>query len=266
MSAPGDTYACMNAARALRFARRRAGLTQTELARRAGVPVSVVNRIERGGVTPRVDTLQRILQAAGATLTIEARKGSQVERGPIRDLLRTPPRGRLGAAHIEALDELCRRRVRFVVIGNAAARLHGAPIRVAVIEVVVRDDHLNLRRLERARRSAATAGLVAHGDVGGGALWRDAEELPWLPVPKMRVLNDWLDAPSGLLASIDSLLGSSSPELSELLHAVQEEVDLLSPGHRIYRDAESRMQSLPPPRRRYRGGSPGGGTVRNMQI
>ncbi len=262
----------MNAARALRVARKRAGLTQTELARRAEVPHSVVNRIERGTVTPRVDTLQRILAAAGATLTVRDRPGASIDRGPIRDLLGTSPEHRLESVHMDTLDHLCRKRVRFVLIGDGAARLHGAPVTVPALEVLLKEDHVNMRRLEHALRSEAVSGMVAHTVDSDETLWRDAEELPWLPAPKMRVLNDWLDAPSGFIASIDSLLGSASRERAELLHAVQEEIDLLSPGFRIYRDPERRMQSLPLPPRRYRGASsrrgnsPPRGTVRKKQI
>ncbi|MGH2711221.1 MAG: hypothetical protein ACRDH9_08480, partial [Actinomycetota bacterium] len=83
-------------------------------------------------------------------------------------------------------------------------------------------------------------------------LWHDADELPWLPVPKMRVLDRWIDAPRGFLASIEYLLASADGARAELLHAVQEEVDITHPGHRIYRRREERMDALPPQPRRYR--------------
>ena len=52
----------------LRTARTRAGLSQRELARRAGSVQSVVARIERGQVSPSWDTLSRLLAAAGFDL------------------------------------------------------------------------------------------------------------------------------------------------------------------------------------------------------
>lgn len=55
----------------LRDARRRAGLSQAELARRAGVPRSVVNAYERSSREPGVDTLEAILRAAGFRLGLE---------------------------------------------------------------------------------------------------------------------------------------------------------------------------------------------------
>jgi predicted transcriptional regulator len=46
-------------------ARRQAGLTQRDLARRAGTAQSVVARIEAGTTSPTWDTLARLVRAAG---------------------------------------------------------------------------------------------------------------------------------------------------------------------------------------------------------
>lgn len=230
----------MNAARALRQARRRAGMSQTELARRAGVPRQLVNRIERAATVPRVDTLARLLTAAGMTLDIGPRIGTTIDRGPIGALLQAPATDRLSRPQIQALDRLNRRRVQFVVVGDAAARLHGAPVDVESVEIIVDTGPMNLRRLGLALTARNPAGQVIRTEVvhSGGpysSLRQDAEELPWLPDPTCRVLNRWLDAPTGYLASIASLLRSADLERRELLAAVQEETDRLLPGHRIYR-------------------------------
>jgi transcriptional regulator with XRE-family HTH domain len=58
----------MNAARILNMARRRAGLTQRELAKRSGIPQPSISRIERGQASPTVDTLERLLRASGQEL------------------------------------------------------------------------------------------------------------------------------------------------------------------------------------------------------
>ena len=55
----------------LREARLRAGLTQRELARRAGTSQSVVARIEQGRSDPSTATLARLLAAAGFELRAE---------------------------------------------------------------------------------------------------------------------------------------------------------------------------------------------------
>ena len=52
----------------IRQARRRAGLTQAELAANAGTTQSAVARWESGGSSPSVETLQRIVEACGLEL------------------------------------------------------------------------------------------------------------------------------------------------------------------------------------------------------
>jgi transcriptional regulator with XRE-family HTH domain len=56
----------------VRSARKRAGLTQAELAERAGVTQSVIARLERGGGNPTFLTLERVLHAAGHRLELSA--------------------------------------------------------------------------------------------------------------------------------------------------------------------------------------------------
>jgi transcriptional regulator with XRE-family HTH domain len=55
----------------LQEARRQAGLTQAELALRAGVPQSTVAKIERGRRDPSLTTLERLVRAAGLELRIQ---------------------------------------------------------------------------------------------------------------------------------------------------------------------------------------------------
>lgn len=56
----------------LRRIRDKHGLTQSELAQRAGCSKSRVSRIERGLVSPRVDELQDIFAVMGEALVIRA--------------------------------------------------------------------------------------------------------------------------------------------------------------------------------------------------
>jgi transcriptional regulator with XRE-family HTH domain len=90
-----------DAARLLRHARRRAGLTRRALAAEAGVAASTVARIERGAVQPRVGTLSRLVRACGMTLEALPGSGSGVERAPIRAMLRLTPAQRLTLAAVE---------------------------------------------------------------------------------------------------------------------------------------------------------------------
>ena len=55
----------------LQEARRQSGLTQAELARRAGVPQSTVAKIERGRRDPSLSTLERLVRAAGLELRVQ---------------------------------------------------------------------------------------------------------------------------------------------------------------------------------------------------
>ena len=52
----------------LKEARRRAGLSQAELARRAGKPTSAIGRWERGEVKPSFETLRDMIRACGLEL------------------------------------------------------------------------------------------------------------------------------------------------------------------------------------------------------
>jgi len=104
----------MAAARLLRRARRQARLSQRELGRLAGVPQSTVARIELGAISPRTDTLEGLLRAAGQTLTTEPRLGIGIDRSQIRELLRLTPEQRLrlaesGARALAAFDSAVRR-------------------------------------------------------------------------------------------------------------------------------------------------------------
>ena len=61
----------MHAATSLREARRRAGLTQAALAERSGTSQATISAYESGRKEPSVETLSRLLAAAGARLAVE---------------------------------------------------------------------------------------------------------------------------------------------------------------------------------------------------
>jgi len=86
------------AGRMVRDARRRAGLTQRQLAAKAGIPQETIARIERGRVDPRVMTLDRLLEACGLGLESIPRLGIGIDRTQIRALLRLSPSERLAVA------------------------------------------------------------------------------------------------------------------------------------------------------------------------
>ena len=86
------------AASLLSQARTEAGLTQRELAKRARTSQSVIARIERGQVRPSLDTLRRLLAAAGFELRIElepARAAATHMLGDVDRILALTPEQRL---------------------------------------------------------------------------------------------------------------------------------------------------------------------------
>ena len=82
----------------LRAARQRAGLSQRELAARAGTAQSVVARIELGQASPSWDTLSRLVAAAGLELHANLEPGAVAHSHMLADvprILRLSPGERL---------------------------------------------------------------------------------------------------------------------------------------------------------------------------
>lgn len=80
----------------LRDARKRHGVSQQDLARRAGTTQSAISRIERGGVSPTVETLSELLYLVGEDLVLAAKPtDSGIDRSLIRANLALSPQERL---------------------------------------------------------------------------------------------------------------------------------------------------------------------------
>lgn len=92
----------VDAATLIRTTRERAGLSQLELARRAGTSQPAVSRYESGVSSPAVDTLDRLLAAMGARLELRA------DEAPRRLDVRTPRMARL-RAHRDAIRRVTHR-------------------------------------------------------------------------------------------------------------------------------------------------------------
>jgi transcriptional regulator with XRE-family HTH domain len=95
----------------IRDIRRRSGLRQAELARRAGLPRSVVSAYEGGHRQPGVDALARLAAAGG----FELKLGRAVPVDPVRagrilsqvlDLAESLPAGRRGPLEYPSLRGL----------------------------------------------------------------------------------------------------------------------------------------------------------------
>lgn len=132
------------------------------------MPQPAIARIEAGDVVPRVDTLARLLAACGATLAVQPRAGQGNEwariQARIRALLRAAPRQRVLSLPrkagtrfrpLELIRILAGRRVRFVLVGEIAARLQGAPIIPGVLDIAAQPERLNSERLALALEAMA---------------------------------------------------------------------------------------------------------------
>jgi transcriptional regulator with XRE-family HTH domain len=64
----------VTAADLIRSVRTRRGLTQVELARRAGTTQTAISRLERGDRSPTVETLRKVLLVMGEDLDLRARR------------------------------------------------------------------------------------------------------------------------------------------------------------------------------------------------
>lgn len=101
----------VSASTVLRDSRRLAGLSQVELARRAGVSQSVVSAYESGARQPSVPMLERLVAATGFELELTARAATQ---GPLGERLRQ---------HRERVHEIAaRHRLSNVRVFGSVAR------------------------------------------------------------------------------------------------------------------------------------------------
>jgi transcriptional regulator with XRE-family HTH domain len=79
-------------------ARLAAGISQRELARRSGVPQAGISRIEHGLVSPRAETLDRLLRGCGKDVQVIERPGKGLDLTLIREKLRLTPAERARVA------------------------------------------------------------------------------------------------------------------------------------------------------------------------
>ncbi len=88
----------MEAARLLRQARARSGLSQRALAQRAGVSQPMISAIERGLQDPRHTTLDKLLRACGQELDLVLTAGEGVDATQFVSSLRLSPQARVDVA------------------------------------------------------------------------------------------------------------------------------------------------------------------------
>lgn len=96
----------------LKEARQRAGLSQAQLARRAGKPTSVIGRWERNEVKPSFETLLEMIRACGCDLRFVLDDLDESQDAAIRSSLDLSP-----AQRLEQLEEAA----NFILAGRQAA-------------------------------------------------------------------------------------------------------------------------------------------------
>jgi transcriptional regulator with XRE-family HTH domain len=144
-----------------------AGLTQAEVAHRAGLAQQTVAMYERGARQPSLVTLARLVAGCGVRLSWRLVPEPGLEDEPTRELLARSPLDRLEPAFRSALLQVADINHAFslVVGGKLAARLHGANVRVYEIDLWV-DPGVDLDALA-AFLAAADVKEVSH--IGGEA-------------------------------------------------------------------------------------------------
>ncbi|MXW02659.1 MAG: helix-turn-helix transcriptional regulator [Holophagales bacterium] len=100
----------------VREARKRAGLTQVALAKRAGVPQSTVARVESGARTPSTDLVERLVCASGYEIRVGLGEPDPDTAALFERTLRRTPQERLADAA---------RAARFVLRGRRALEGRG---------------------------------------------------------------------------------------------------------------------------------------------
>jgi transcriptional regulator with XRE-family HTH domain len=172
----------------IREARRRAGLTQSELAERARTTQSAIARWESGRSTPSLEKLMVLVACCGLELSLAMSERRDAEWTllarrrllPVEDRLEqllsgaalrepiapraddtTAPHHRFDPRLI--LATLHAHQVRHVVIGALAAALHGSPLLTDNVDITPAIDDDNLRRLESALDALGVQARTAGG-------------------------------------------------------------------------------------------------------
>jgi transcriptional regulator with XRE-family HTH domain len=130
--------------------------TQAALAARAGCSQAQLARYESGTAVPSIRTLRRVLAACDLQVRFDLEPlYADVDRA-VLELLARPVEERMAGrtmCGVVAMTGLAREGMPLVVAGNAAARLHGAPVEQrAGVFLFARDDRARLTRAAKAVR------------------------------------------------------------------------------------------------------------------
>jgi predicted nucleotidyltransferase/DNA-binding XRE family transcriptional regulator len=161
-------------ARLIKEARAAAGLTQAELARRAGTSQPTIAAYEAGDKIPKVSTLERVLGATGTTITASRSQGAR-------------PSGRLRRLLEERRDEIvelaARHHARNVRLFGSVAR--GEETDTSDVDLLVDMDHGRslLDQVRLRHELAELLGVEVDVVTSGGLLERDEDTILGEAVP-----------------------------------------------------------------------------------
>jgi transcriptional regulator with XRE-family HTH domain len=156
------------------MARRRAGLTQRQLAERLGLRQATIARWERGDRSVSLDDVEMVARACGlqldAHLLVEDRSwwpqiATQLELDPLKRVQRLAPPGTRDIA--AALSELAAAAVPGLIIGEVAGALHGWPLVLgsSTIEMCGRVDAIGYRLRQIGARQTRSGRHIVSGGV-----------------------------------------------------------------------------------------------------
>lgn len=210
-------------------ARRRAGLTQDELAARLGKPRATVARWETGVHAPSLETMRAIARACGLDLSLSLHKADNSYLSLIEQQLALTPGRRLDQSCAWStgpegndgpfdarliLTALADHDVDFVLVGHLAGVLHGSPIidGPRLIEIVPRPDHDTDRALESTVQELGAHRRPDNDPWAGGHRWE-----PWqLPNGTHLVISP---KPAGTHGYHDLARDAVDVDLDDGLHA-----------------------------------------------
>ncbi|NDL60785.1 helix-turn-helix domain-containing protein [Phytoactinopolyspora mesophila] len=176
----------MEAASLILEARHSAGLTQVELAARAGISRYTLSHYERGRRVPTIATLEIVLAAAGRQLRVDLELLNADVRAAIERQAAEPIGACEAAAAWEYLTWMSRLEYRFE--GLAAANLLGAPVPVDVIDIGVADEPATFEALALWLRDEA--GMLRSPDMPRYEMWHPEGDPKTAGETMTRIIGD----------------------------------------------------------------------------
>ncbi len=226
----------------IKEARRRAGLSQRELAEIIGVSQPNIAAYEAGTRVPSLSMLQRLAGACRHHVTFGLERGRQATEGEVLKLLSREPVDRIDETLPWTLGRMARVAAPIVLTGHIAARLLGAPVdaarhenalvrlsdvpvlvaraRQARHQVRIRSDCLGWDSLEPGHEleiGSMSAVVVSAAPRPTWLVDLATGSLPVVGLADLLALDCWSDADRSALARLDEAI----PDRGEAAHGLR---------------------------------------------